>query len=90
MVVDQDTDVVIKHHKEIKDFFHMDISKLKVPMLMTGTVKDEYIPKIADIYSVLDKKIHDCSIHVFEEGGHPSLITSAEEFAVIAKAFLQR
>jgi pimeloyl-ACP methyl ester carboxylesterase len=90
MVVDQDTDVVIKHHKEIKDFFHKDISKLKVAMLMTGTTKDEYISKISDIYNELDKKIHDCSIHVFEEGGHPSMMTSAEAFAVIAKTFLQK
>ncbi|MCH4887112.1 alpha/beta hydrolase [Acidaminobacter sp. JC074] len=87
-VVDADTDVIIRHHKEVGDFFHKDISELKVATLLTGSKEDEYCPEISELFKELGLTIQDVSVHIFESGSHPSVMTSAEEFANIAKQFL--
>lgn len=89
-VVDLDTDVVVKHHKELGRFFHKSISELSVPILLIGTKEDEYFSLIGEIYSAMDNKITDSRMHLFESGGHPAVITSADEFSIIAKEFLAK
>ena len=87
-VVDLDTDVVVRHHQELGRFFHKSISELTVPILLIGTREDEYCSQIEEVYSSMSNRIIDSRIHLFDAGGHPAVITSAEEFSVIAKEFL--
>lgn len=91
-VVDHDTDVIIRHDQTVKNFFHKDLSKLNVPVMISVSLEDdEYAGKI-DIektYQELAGKIPDGKMHLFPSGGHPAMLTNAEEFAGLAKAFLR-
>ena len=39
-------------------------------------------------YGEMKKMMGKASIHMFPHGGHPSILSNAEEFAVIAKYFI--
>lgn len=50
---------------------------------------DEYA-SVMDIYAVyrdLAEKITDAKKYLFHEGGHPAMITYAEEFSILTKRF---
>ena len=87
-VVDNDTHVNIMHHKQISLFFHKDLSCLKVPVLLTGSLEDEYVSHIDNLYTDLLIKIPHGSMYIFPKGGHPSMISNAEGFARISKEFM--
>lgn len=89
-VVDNDTRVIIEHHRLIGKFFHHDLSELKVPTLLTGSLEDEYFPDIEETYKLLINKIEQGKMHLFTKGNHPALVTSASSFAEIVKEFINQ
>lgn len=91
-VVDLDTDVVIRHEKTIKNFFHRDLSQLTIPAMLSVSLKDDEYIGIMDIektYKELMKKIPKGILHLFPSGGHPAMLTNAKEFADLAKDFFR-
>ncbi len=84
-VVDLDTEVNIEFHKTGKSFFHKSISDLKVPTLLTGSMKDEYCDHLDKIYDDLKKKNNTLDIHLFEKGNHPAILSNKNEFFEIIK-----
>lgn len=89
-VVDLDTDVVIRHDKTIKNFFHRDLSQLSIPALLSVSLEDDEYIGIMDIektYKELMMKIPKGTLHLFPSGGHPAMLTNAKEFADLAKDF---
>lgn len=89
-IVDKDTKVTIEHHRLIGKFFHHDLSKLEVPILLTGSLKDEYFREIKETYNLLNSKIKHSKIHLYSEGGHPALVTNAEAFSLLVKEYLSK
>lgn len=89
-VVDNDTKVIIEHHKLIGKIFHHDLAELKVPTLLTGSLEDEYFPDIEETYNLLISKIQQAKMHLFTEGNHPALVTNAKSFAKIVKEFVNQ
>lgn len=90
-VVDNDSDAIYSHFMEIKKFFHRDLSEVKKPVLLTGSLEDEYLKDIiVDLYADLKEKIRGSRSHYFYTGGHPAMVTSGEEFAKIAKEFFSK
>lgn len=87
-IVDHDTRVIIEHHNSIGKFFHHDLSELKVPALLTGSLEDEYFPDIEATYKSLVQKIKESKMHVFSKGHHPAMDSNAESFAKIVKEFM--
>lgn len=79
-VVDLDTEVLIEFSKTGKSFFHQSISELKVPTLLTGSMKDEYCDHLDQIYGDLKRKNNGLEIHLFEEGNHPAMLSNKDEF----------
>jgi len=90
-VVDNDTTVVIKHEKSIKKFFHKDLSNLCVPVMLTASLEDNFAQvaglDFGQLYKAMSDKIADGKLHLFPSGGHPAMLTNAEEFSVVAKKF---
>lgn len=89
-IVDNDTDVVIRHGKLVKRFFHKDVSQLTVPTMITASLEDDEFASIMDIemvYKDLAEKIPNAKKYLFREGGHPAMITNAEEFSILTKRF---
>lgn len=88
-VVDNDTDVIIRHHKSIVNFFHRDLSQINVPVMLTASMKDEFSEffDLNSTYKNLQAKIPNCSLHFFQAGGHSAMLSNAKEFSDIAKRF---
>jgi pimeloyl-ACP methyl ester carboxylesterase len=87
-VVDNDSEAIYAHHMEIKKFFHRDLSEIKKPLLLTGSLEDQFLKEIiVDLYADLKATIKKCRSHYFYTGSHPAMITSGEEFAKVAADF---
>lgn len=91
-VVDNDTDAVIKHDKEIGNFFHKSLSTLQTDILLTGSKEDEFVSFIAPnffetVYGDIIDKVGHGQMHLFEKGGHPALLSSHEAFYEVSKSF---
>ena len=84
-IVDLDTIVNVEFSETEKSFFHKSISELKVPTLLTGSLKDEYCDHFDKIYADLKKKNDSLEIHLFEKGNHPAMISNKCEFFKIIK-----
>lgn len=91
-VVDNDTTVTLKHYAEIKNFFHKDLSTIQVPALLTFSTRDEFAEFIdlKSVYGKMTRKAAKCEMHIFDNGGHPAMITNAKEFSAIAVNFLKK
>lgn len=90
-VVDNDTDVIIRHEKSVKNFFHKDLSQLNTPAFLTVSLGDDEFSEKMDIESTfrdMADKIPDVKLHFFPTGGHPAMLTNAEKFSELAKEFL--
>jgi pimeloyl-ACP methyl ester carboxylesterase len=92
-VVDNDTRAIIRHQKEIGKFFHKDLKFFKPPVLMTGSLADEFICMIAPdyfqkVYGELISKIGHGKIHLFDTGGHPAMLTNQDSFYQLSMEFL--
>lgn len=93
-VVDNDTQAIAMHDKEIGRFFHKDLQTLAPDILMTGSKQDEFICQIdphyfEKVYGDMLAKIGHGQIHVFESGGHPALLSSPDAFYQISRKFLE-
>jgi len=88
-VIDNDTDIIIRHDKSIKNFFHKDLSQLNVPVMLSASLEDEYaeIINIEKTYKTLHAKIPNSELHLFSTGCHPAMLSNAKEFSDIAKKF---
>lgn len=94
-VVDNDTDAIMRHSKEIKTFFHQCLQSLKPSILLTGSKKDEFISSVSpnyfeNVYGNLIEKIGHGEIYLFNEGGHPAMLSNPEEFFKLSMKFFQR
>ncbi len=91
-VIDNDTDVMLRHHKSIGNFFHKDLSLINVPTMLTASLKDEFAEFVDfDLtYGNMKARIPDCKLHFFQTGGHPAMLSNAEEFFDVAKKFFMQ
>ena len=91
-VVDMDTKAIIKHYKNVKNFFPGKLSELKVPVLLTGSLEDEYAEYISfeENYKKMLEKLPDGKMYLFKKGGHPAFITAGNEFFQTAKEFFTK
>ncbi len=90
-VVDNDTRAIEEHYRTIGKFFHRSLDELKVPVLLTGSRGDEYVPSgfFERTYGDMLAKIPRGTMHLFDEGGHPAMLSNAEEFAEVARQFFK-
>ena len=92
-VVDHDTNAIIRHDKEEGVFFHKPLSMLKADILLTGSREDEFISTLAPhylktVYGQLINQVGHGKMHLFPAGGHPAMLTNAQEFYKISMDFL--
>lgn len=94
-VVDNDTDAIIRHSKEIGVFFHKPLHFLKAKILLTGSKADEFISTISpnyfeNVYGGMVKKFKHGKIHLFDTGGHPAMLTNPKDFYELSMDFFRR
>lgn len=88
-IIDKDTDVIIRHYENIKNFFHKDLAQLSIPVLFSASLKDEFAEFIDfnKTYNLMLSKVPKGKVHFFQTGGHPAMVSNAKEFSDIAKKF---
>ncbi|MBO7451051.1 MAG: alpha/beta hydrolase [Clostridiales bacterium] len=84
-VVDNDTSAILRHAKEVGDFFHKPMSELKADILLTGSREDKFMYSISDnyyedVYGEILGKIKHGKMLLFEKGDHPAMISNFDEF----------
>lgn len=92
-VVDNDTSAILLHEKKVGKFFHKDLQDFVPDILMTGSRMDEFFVSVSpdyleNVYGKMLAKIGHGKMYLFDSGGHPAMLTNAEEFAGVAKGFL--
>ncbi|WP_297955918.1 alpha/beta fold hydrolase [uncultured Ruminococcus sp.] len=92
-IVRNDTSAIIRHSKEVVDFFHRPLSDLKTKVLLTGSKGDKFMYSVAPdyyekIYGNMLEKLTNGSMHLFETGDHPAMMTNQEEFYKLSMEFL--
>lgn len=88
-VLDADTETVINHAKQIGEFFHHPISKLNKKILLIGSKEDEMFLKAhyEKLFELIRNETSNASSYIFEHGGHPALISNADEIIKICDEF---
>lgn len=89
-VIDKDTSVIYHHHQKVQKFFHKEFEDISVPVLLTGSEKDEYIQDIKSRYQSLAEKSELTEIEVFKTGSHPACLTSGMKYINTVKKFLEK
>ncbi|HQA96877.1 MAG TPA: alpha/beta hydrolase [Clostridia bacterium] len=92
-VVDNDTDAVIRHSRELGIFFHKPLCAMQADVLLTGSLEDEFVTALEQdffrkTYGELLSKIGHGSMHLFEHGGHPAMLSNQAEFVRLSEEFL--
>jgi pimeloyl-ACP methyl ester carboxylesterase len=91
-VVDNDTKAIIRHQQEIGEFFHKDLQAFKPAILLTGSLQDEFVCSLAPdyfekAYGELLAKIGHGTMHLFDTGGHPAMLTNQDSFYEVSMKF---
>lgn len=94
-VVDNDTNAIIEHAKNIGKFFHRELSSLKPVILLTGSKKDEYVGAIdpeyfEKVYGSMIKKIGHGNYYLFDTGGHPAMMSNPKSFYQLSMDFINK
>lgn len=94
-VVDNDTHAIAEHAKSIGTFFHKQLSELQPKILLTGSKEDEFVKLISlnyyeNVYGNLIKKIGHGDMYIFDQGGHPAMLSNSDTFVSVSKEFLRK
>ncbi len=91
-IVDNDTNAIIQHSKDTGAYFHKHLQFLKSDILLTGSKKDEFVESTdyyEKIYDAMIKKIGHGKVYLFNDGGHPAMLTNIMEFYELSIEFLK-
>ena len=90
-VVDCDTQALLACAAGQRPLFRAPLSALQIPVLLTGSREDEMCRRdLAQEYAAMAALIPEASIHLFDHGGHPAILSNAEAFARRAAAFIMQ
>ena len=68
--------------------FHKSLKDLRVPVLLVGSKEDEMCRSdLEDEYKQMSTVIPDAKVYIFNQGGHPAILTNSEEFSRLFKDF---
>lgn len=88
-VVDLNTQALVECAKKKIPLFSKPLESLRIPILFIGSKQDDMCRKdMLEEYAEMKKLVKHGSIHTFDTGGHPTIVTNAEKFADIVLHFL--
>lgn len=88
-VVDLDTEALLKCAEEKRPLFHKPPTELGVPILLMGGREDEMCRSdLEQEYREMARLIPNAAVHIFERGGHPAILSNAEEAAEAITEFI--
>ena len=88
-IVDLDTEALLQCAREKRPLFHKSLKDLRVPLLLVGSKEDEMCRSdLEDEYKQMSRVIPEAKVYIFNQGGHPAILTNAEEFSQLIQRFL--
>ena len=89
VIVRKDTKALLECATSGVSLFVSPLSALDCPVLLTGSAEDLMCrSNMEEEYEEMKKMMGNASIHMFKHGGHPAILSNAEEFSVLAKDFI--
>lgn len=88
-IVRKDTQALLECAHSGTPLFLSPLSSISCPVLLTGSLEDKMCRRnMKEEYEEMEELIDNASISLFPHGGHPAIISNAEEFALAAKDFI--
>ena len=88
-IVQKDTKALLACADSGNPLYVSPLSAIECPVLLTGSAEDLMCRSdMEEEYGEMKEMMGNASIHMFKHGGHPAILSNAEEFAVIAKDFI--
>lgn len=88
-VVDLNTKALTACAEDHRPLFCRPLETLRVPILFAGSRQDTMCRKdLEEEYKQMTQLTPDGKMYLFPTGGHPAILTNAEQFLDIAKEFL--
>lgn len=88
-IVELNTQALVKCAADRVPLFCMPLEKLQVPILFMGSREDSMCRRnMEEEYLEMSRLVQDGSIHMFQTGGHPSILTNAELSARVITEFI--
>lgn len=89
-VVEADTQAISAFIQSGCSLYHKPLKELTMPLLLLGSKEDTSLRKdLFEEYQQISKMTPKTMIHMFERGGHPSLLSNCEEAIKIINTFLE-
>ena len=90
-IVQKDTKALLECAASGTSLFVSPLSAIECPVLLTGSAEDLMCRSgMEEEYEEMREMMGNASIHMFSHGGHPAILSNAEEFAEISKDFIKR
>lgn len=88
-IVDLDTEFLIQLVTKKRSIFCKPLNSLKSSVLLIGSLEDKMIRKdILQEYEGMVKEMKNARMHIFKTGGHPTIVTQAEQVSKLIHKFL--
>lgn len=89
-VVNLNTKALIECADTKLPLFHKPLETLNIPVLFSGSLEDTMCRKnLAEEYEQMKQLVLHGKVHLFPTGGHPAILTNAEDFAEVVKEFFK-
>lgn len=89
-VVNLNTQALIECADTKIPLFHKPLETLNTPVLFSGSLEDTMCGEnLAKEYEQMKRLVLNGKVHLFPTGGHPAILTNAEDFADVVKAFFK-
>ncbi|MGC7873249.1 alpha/beta fold hydrolase [Desulfosporosinus sp. SYSU MS00001] len=88
-VVDADTKMIELSSLTRKGFYCGDLSEITVPVLITGSLKDELIKDMEFRMETLSNRLKNSKLVFYPTGSHPAMFSNSREFDNLALEFLE-
>ena len=88
-IVDLNTKALVECAVSKLPLFHKPLEMLEVPILFVGSMEDTMCRKdLEEEYSQMEQLVSNGRTFLFPTGGHPAILSNAEDFADIVRDYL--
>lgn len=88
-IVEMDTKALCACAESGMDLFIAPLQAIRCPVLLTGSREDRMCRDDMEAeYKEVKALVDDVSIQMFQQGGHPAILSNAEDFARCATTFI--
>lgn len=87
-VVNCDSQMLLELADHNPDLFAGNLSKVKCPVLITGSKNDSLIPDIEGQIRSMSNQIPNCQVYLSNNGDHPLMWTDTSNFRDVVQVFL--